>query len=71
MIATFCDPFIYKCTFRFESFAPIRDGKAAWFVDGCDYLGAIATAIDKVSQGTKILSMRKYKFCLGWITPIP
>ena len=45
-----CDTLIYKCTFRFESFAPVRDGKAAWFVDGCDYLAAIANAIDKVRQ---------------------
>ena len=56
MILSFCDLSTYECTARFESFAPVRDGKAAWFVDGCDYLAAIATAINKVSPEVKNLN---------------
>ena len=33
---------------RFDSFAPVRSGRAKWFVDGCDYLASVAEAIDKV-----------------------
>ena len=39
---------LIKCIFRFESFAPPREGNAKWFVDGCDYLAAVANAIVKV-----------------------
>ena len=34
--------------FRFDSFAPVRSGRAKWFVDGCDYMACVADAINKV-----------------------
>ena len=33
---------------RFDSFAPVRLGRARWLVDGCDYMAAVAAAIVKV-----------------------
>ena len=33
---------------RFDSFAPVRLGRARWLVDGCDYMAAVAAAILKV-----------------------
>eukprot|EP00092_Neocalanus_flemingeri_P002528 GFUD01002705.1.p1 GENE.GFUD01002705.1~~GFUD01002705.1.p1 ORF type:complete len:857 (-),score=228.01 GFUD01002705.1:69-2507(-) len=35
---------------RFESFAPVRQGAAAWFVDGCDYMASVAEAISKAKE---------------------
>ena len=47
---TFISSFLFSSfkMFRFDSFAPVRSGRAKWFVDGCDYLACVAEAINKV-----------------------
>ena len=46
---------------RFDSFAPVRSGRAKWFVDGCDYLACVAEAIDKVRcRWNKITFIKSY-----------
>ena len=42
------DPDLIMLIFSFDSFAPVRSGRAKWFVDGCDYMACVADAINKV-----------------------
>lgn len=37
--------FTFQKRYRFDSFAPVRNGEAKWFVDGQDYMSAVADAI--------------------------
>ena len=52
---------------RFDSFAPVRLGRARWLVDGCDYMAAVAAAIVKVllweQSGDLVFHVTNTIFC--------
>ena len=55
IILIFCSLFVRRssavCNNRFGSYAPLRSKcKAAWFVDGEDYMSAVADALELASQ---------------------
>ena len=53
---------------RFDSFAPVRLGRARWLVDGCDYMAAVAAAIVKVLGRDPVFYVTKIllRFLLFW-----
>ena len=49
---------------RFDSFAPVRLGRARWLVDGCDYMAAVAAAIVKVLRAGPRFRVSCYQILL-------
>ena len=47
---------------RFDSFAPVRLGRARWLVDGCDYMAAVAAAIVKVLRAGQRYGVLCYQY---------